>query len=120
MCLFGKGMVLAIETKWRGGGWDLGAVSDQHLVRVVGTARRRAKRLTSLLHSKNIEAGIDALPVLLLWGGCSSKPRTIDGVVVMRGEDFIEWYGAARDTGDATEQERVRARLEAYKAGNSP
>jgi hypothetical protein len=50
--LVGKGMILAIETKWRGGGWDLSAVSNQHRARVVSDARGRAKRLTSLLHSK--------------------------------------------------------------------
>jgi hypothetical protein len=50
--LVGKGMILAIETKWLGGGWDLSAVSNQHRARVVSDARGRAKRLTSLLHSK--------------------------------------------------------------------
>jgi hypothetical protein len=113
--LIGKGMVLAIETKWRGGGWDLSARSD-HLTRVVGAARGRAERLTSLLHSKNVEAAVDARPVLLLWGGCSSKARTIDGVIAMRGEDFVDWYAATEDTADPAEEERVRGRLQAFKA----
>jgi hypothetical protein len=113
--LIGKGMVLAIETKWRGGGWDLSARSD-HLTRVVSAARRRADRLTSLLHSKNVEAAIDALPVLLLWGGCSSKPKRIDGVTVMRGEDFVQWYADAEDAADHPEQERIRDRLETFRA----
>jgi hypothetical protein len=115
--LVGKGMVLAIETKWRGGGWDLAARRNRALSRAAEQAQSRANRLTNLLRSRNVEAKRDAVPILVLWGGCDGNARRIDGVLAMSGTDFVHWYRSLDDNSDLREQARIVARLEDFAEG---
>jgi hypothetical protein len=92
---FGPDGIFAIETKWSAYPW-----TPQRLAAAAGQAARNAHDLTILSALKRFGP---TRPLLVLWGPTAADlvtPTTVDGVPVIAGKDFDEWWNH-RPTRDA-------------------